>query len=116
MVQELIKHYLTDLSWDHKKPVKEGHKEDDSLSSQDESDSQQKKDTLDDGLLDAKHDRSNFEWSANYTQKRIVEAKDKIKVAIEKKEDEHVLQGARDEYQRLTRDLGCTLKNHVHLF
>jgi len=38
MVDKLIKHYLSDLSFEHKKPIKEGHKADDSLSSQDESD------------------------------------------------------------------------------
>jgi len=97
MVNKLITHYMTELTWDHKKPVKEGHKADDSLSSQDEADPK-KHDTLDESLLDAKHDQSNFEWLVNHTQKRVVEAKQKIATALEQKEDEYVLQGARDEY------------------
>lgn len=114
MVNKLITHYLSDLSFEHKKPVKEGHKADDSLSSQDESDT--KHDTLDESLLDPKHDRSSLEYTVNHTQKRLVEAKQKIAAAVEKKEDEHVLQGARDELARIIRELAGNFLARVHVF
>lgn len=56
MIDKLVKYYLTDLSFYHSKPVKDGHKEDDSNSSQDES-GPNRYDTFDDDKLNPKHKR-----------------------------------------------------------
>jgi len=110
----LLEKYLTDISFYHQKPVKEGHKEDDSLSSQDED--KAKADTLNESIFDPKSNRSNLEWYLSQSQKKVVEAKDKIAKNKGSKELEYQLRDAIEEYKRACREIANHLNGSVYLF
>lgn len=115
LVDQLIRHYLSDLTFafSHKKPVKEGTNNDDSLSSDD---ALNKCDTLDETLLEPTSDRVAFESRINRDQKKIDECKTNIEKYSEKKEDEQELLIAKTLYIRLCRELGRWFRQEVHLF
>jgi len=46
----------------------------------------------------------------------VVEAKQKIATALEEKQDEFELQGAKDEYARIVRELASNFTARVHVF
>jgi len=115
MVDKIIKHYLQDLTWsfNHQKPVKEGTKNDDSLSSDDASN---KRDTLDESLLEPTSERSSFDYRVKQIQNKIAEAKANIAKYSVKKDDEHELTSAKTLYTSLCREQARSITQDIHLF
>ena len=106
------KHYLVN-SFNHQKPVKEGHKNDDSLSSQEEDKS---RDTLDHDLFNPQRNRNEFERQLGNIQKKIVEAKEKIAKSKNQQEQDYLLRDAVEEYKRMCRELGNFFAAFAYLF
>lgn len=92
VLDTLTKQYLFDLNFDHKKPIKEGLKDEDSLSSQDED--TVKTHTLDDSLLDPRQLQNSFEHILEQSAKKVVESKTKMESSIAKN-DLHMIESTK---------------------
>ena len=101
VLDTLVKEYLSDLSFNDKKPVKEGFKDDDSQSSQEED--AVKKHTLDETLLDPKKLQSLFELSLELKTKEVVEFKTKLESLMENNGESYLIMGLKESFKTSCR-------------